>query len=129
MQVDHCSFQDNKRATTAVENGCESRSAQSGSEDAPVYCEFIVTLFLFHSSNYFQFIVSSFKLFSVYSELHFKLFPVYCQLLQIISTKSSLRNSNISIILHILQVQDVEAVLCDEAAVLGKISLKDIFEI
>ena len=58
MQVDHSSFQDNKRATTAVEDGCESRSAQSGSEDAPVYCKFIVTLFLFHSTNYFQFIVS-----------------------------------------------------------------------
>ena len=58
MQVDHSSFKDYKRATTAVEDGCESRSAQSRSEDAPVYCKFIVTLFLFHSTNYFQFIVS-----------------------------------------------------------------------
>ena len=98
MQVGHSSFQDNKRATTAVEDGCESRSAQSGSEDAPVYCKFIVTLFLFHSSNYFQFIVSCFRL---------------------------SQTSKISTILHLLQVQDVEAVLCDEAAVLGKISLKD----
>ena len=87
MQVDHSSLKDNKRATTAVEDGRRSSSAQSRSEDA----------------------------------------PVYCKLPQIIQTATSkLGNSNLQdFILHSLQVQDVDAVLCDEAAVLGKTLLKD----
>ena len=42
MQVDHCSLKDNKRVATAVEDGRRSCSAQSGSEDAPVYCKFYI---------------------------------------------------------------------------------------
>ena len=39
MEVDPSSFKDNKRAATAMEDGCGSCSAQPGSEDAPVYCK------------------------------------------------------------------------------------------